>query len=143
MTKALALENGDLVLGPGGFATIEGERKVFQDLSLAILEPYGNDRFHPRWGSLLDRFVGSTLNDETDLLIRSEVTRIIRNYMAVQQDRYSRDIAAGLKPPISAGEMVSRIDNLTILHDYDRYHLTVRLMTLAGQPVTLTSTVGA
>lgn len=141
--QSLAVRHGDLVVGPGGFVAVEGPAKVHQDLNLAILEPFGNDRFHPRWGSLLDRYVGMTQSEETDLLVRSEITRLVRNYMMVQQDAHQRAVNEGRRPKVAAGEMVQNISGIEVTQNLDRYRVVVTLLTAAGDTVALTSEVMA
>lgn len=139
--KTFQIVNGDLVIGPGGFATIDGPAKVKQDLAVAVREPYGVDRFHPRWGTLLHEYVGMAVGDGTDLLIRSEINRVISNHMFSQNSVLERDSMRATRSRFSTGELIDRLDAVDVRQEYDRYHVRVRLRTLSGQPITLTRTV--
>jgi phage baseplate assembly protein W len=53
---------------------------------LALAEPYGDDRFHPQWGSVLPNYVGTPIGADTEMLVRSEVARVIQAYIGVQAE---------------------------------------------------------
>lgn len=139
--KTLEIKNGDLVIGPGGYSTVSGPAKVKQDLGLAVREPYGVDRFHPRWGSTLPDMIGGTIDDFARMRVVAEVQRIVANYMAVQQDLMARSTAAGRRPTFSSGEAVSAVEAIQVRQTMDRLHVRIVLRTLSGQSVSLVSTV--
>lgn len=140
--KTFALHDGDFVLGPGGFLAVGGIEKVRQDLGAALREPYGSDRFHPGWGSTLVNFVGDPASVEVAMLIRSEVTRIVQNYIAVQADLMQAEAAAGRRSPFSSSEVVVSVDNVDVNQQFDRFLIRVSLRTLDGAQVTLVRSVG-
>ena len=139
--KTLLLENGDLVVGEGGFVMLEGSQKVRQDLSITMKEPFGIDRFHPRWGSLLHEYIGGTVGTETQMFIEGEVARLVQNYMALQQEQVERDLALGSVPRFSTGELVERVESIQIRQKYDSFRVRVTLRTISGQDVVLTQSI--
>lgn len=141
--KSLLVKDGDLALGPGGFTTVEGPSKVHQDLSHSMREPYGSDRFHPRWGTVLGDFVGEMADESTGLLIRSEITRLIQNYMVVQQEQMGRSANSGRRPRFLTNELVADIQSIDIRQMFDRFYVRVRLQTLSDEEVTLLASVRA
>lgn len=141
--KQFAVVNRDLVIGKNGYTTIAGPAKVKQDLSIAVREPYGCDTNHPGWGSLLVEYVGRQVSDETEILIRSEITRIVSNYMVVQQEQMTQDALKSRITRFGAGEVVLDIEKILVRQDYDRYHVKVTVRTLGGEQVSLLGTVSA
>jgi hypothetical protein len=141
--KALLVKNGDLVLGPGGFGIVEGTTKVQQDLSHSMREPFGNDRFHPKWGTVLPDFVGGLADQTSALLIRSEITRLVQNYLIVQQEQMTRAANAGRRPRFSTNELINEIEGIDIHQLFDRFFVRVRLLTLSEEQVVLLATVRA
>jgi hypothetical protein len=140
--KTFLIQNGDLVLGPGGFTTVTGAAKVKQDLAVAVKEPLGTDRFHPRWGSLLGNFVGTVGDPFTRQQVVSEITRIIRNYVAVHGDQLRADITGGRRSRYSTHELVADIDGVDVRQEFDRLYVRVNIRTVGGDQVVLTSATG-
>jgi hypothetical protein len=139
--KTLALVNGDLVVGPSGHTTITGHAKIRQDMALALGEPLGNDRFHPDWGSVLPSYIGQPIDDETDMLVRAEVARVIDQYMGVQQREISRDGRTGAVSRFNTGDVVSQVLAINAKVNYDSILVTVSLVTLSGTRVNIKRTV--
>jgi phage baseplate assembly protein W len=102
--KTFQIQGGDLVIGPGGYATVSGPKKVLQDLSILVREPYGIDRFHPQWGGILEEFVGQEVNPVSRALVRGEIERLLQNYMVMQSRQIAADMSrehqdsAGVRP---------------------------------------------
>ncbi len=139
--KAFAIESGDLVVGPEGFATVSGSTKVQQDLGIAMREPLGCDRFHPRWGTTLTSMVGGVITNQTEMLVRSEVQRLIKNYVAVQGQVVEQDVALAQRSRIATSEVITAVEGIDIRQDFDRVHVRVRLRVFSGETVTLSGTV--
>lgn len=139
--KTLAIEHGDFVIGAGGFVTVDGPSKVKQDLAVAVREPYGSDRFHPRWGTLLHEYIGLAANDEMDMRVRAEVTRVIQNYQFSQGQVLERDTMQGRRSRYSTGELVDAITAIEVRQEFDRYRVKVTLRTLGRQEINLIRTV--
>lgn len=141
--KTLLLENGDLVIGEGGFAMIEGSSKVRQDLGIALREQFGLDRFHPRWGSILYDYIGQPVSTETHMFIESECARIVQNYAMLQTEYLERDLAKGVRPRFSTGELIQSIEKILVAQQYDTFRVRIILRTVSGTQVVLTQSVSS
>jgi hypothetical protein len=139
----LQIQNGDLQIGANGFASVNGPPKIYQDLVISTLEPYGCDRFHPRWGSLLGNYLGDTITLVDENLIMAEVSRLVNNYMLVQQDNISNEVSRGLQSQYASDEVVGSIEAIDVVQQGDRVTVSTLIITVAGQQVTLQSQVGA
>lgn len=139
--KTFALVGGDLVLGEGGYALVTGQEKVKQDLGVAMREPYGCDRFHPRWGSVLISYVGEPVEQQTAFLIQQEIGRIIRNYIMVQGGVVEEDVAARRRSRVATSEVITGVNGIDVRQNQDKYHVRVRLSLFSGEEAVLTGTV--
>ena len=139
--KTFRIANGDLVLTGTSFEEVTDEVKVRQDLGIAVREPYGCDRFHPQWGSLLDTYVGGPLTMESKALVQAEVARVVSSYMAKQATQQNADQMANRRSHFSANELVAQVTAIEVAQQMDALHVRVRLQTLTSSEVTLTSTV--
>lgn len=141
--KQLALQNGDLVLGHGGFATVSGQNKVRQDLSCALREPIGTDRFHPAWGSILHQYIGTAFSADTAMLIESEVYRVVQNYMLTRSSTLQHQNLNGGKSRFRAEEIISSINDVEVSQQEDRCFVRVSLTTLSQERLSVVATVEA
>ena len=66
-----------MIAGSGGFQVIDGSGYIRQRIALALGEPYGDDPFQPQWGSTLESYIGTPIDDGTPALISSEVARVM------------------------------------------------------------------
>lgn len=139
--KTLALRGGDLVVGPAGYQTITGTPKIRQDLALAMGEPYGNDRFHPTWGSVLPNYVGTPITQDTPMLVRAEVARVIAAYIGIQQDEVVSDALGGVRSRYTTDDVVAQVTDITATVNADTIRVSVSLVTRSNQQVTLNRTV--
>lgn len=139
--KQLALQNGDLVLGQGGYATVSGANKVRQDLSCALREPIGTDRFHRAWGSTLQSYIGDAINQDALTMIESEVYRVVQNYMVTRAALLQQEYLDNLRPNFGAGEIISGITGVDLQQREDRCYVRVSLTTLSQERLTLVTTV--
>lgn len=140
--KTLLLSQGDLVIGPGGHATISGSGKVRQDLSLALGEELGHDRFHREWGSVVPRFVGAPINEETQMAVYSEVSRVLAQYISAQRAAQVRD---GLQDQVSrytTSDIVREVISITAKVGFDTIFISTVLAVASGETVTLNRTMG-
>jgi phage baseplate assembly protein W len=135
--KTLALAQGDLSPAPGGYLMIEGVEKIHQDLSLALRESYGADRLHPRWGSILQQFIGNPLTDEIKAKVLTEINRVIGNYITVQNARIVQDSNTGTLSNLTTDDVVRSISNITAQQIYDSLVVSVVLQTLSRQTVNI------
>jgi hypothetical protein len=142
--KALALSNGDLVVGPNGHVTISGVPKVRQDLALNFGERWGFDRFHgDRWGSLLVDYIGQPINADTETLTTNEVSRTIAQYISIQDTEVYQDLVSGARSRYESSEVIRQINNIEVTSLYDSIRVKVDLVTQAGVGITLNRTVVA
>jgi hypothetical protein len=141
--KSLLLRNGDLVLGPGGYETIDGAPKVVQDLGLAVREPFGSDRFHPRWGSILDQFIGGLISADTPVLLESEIRRIVQNYIALQQAQIQADATAGRPSRFTNNEVITGLEGMNLVQRQDSITVKVSLETMGRTKITIDQEVAA
>lgn len=130
--KTPRLVNGDFQIGPGGFVMIDGSQKVVQDLGVMVREPFGGDRFHARWGTILDDLIGRAIGAESSTYIRSEIQRLVQNYIMVQSQQIERDIAAGRKPRYRPEEIVTGVGGMSVQQAYDRINVKVSVTTQDG-----------
>lgn len=138
--KQLLIQNGDLVVGAGGYVTVEGERKLRQDLSHALREPVGTDRFAPRWGSTLPGMIGTYQTSETAAQVKAEVSRVIQNYVNLTAALVQQDRLAGTRSRLRSDEVISRIVGINVTRVIDRVDVRVALQTLAGAQTTIAIT---
>lgn len=139
--KTLALVNGDLAVGQGGYQTLTGTARIRQDLALALAEPYGHDSYHPEWGSVLSSYIGEPLTGELELLVRSEVVRVLQQYVAAQAADIAADALSGSRSRYSFGDVVDQITSITTAVTYDTCQVSVVLKTRSGSSVTILRTV--
>lgn len=139
--KGLALANGDLVVSPDGYTTVTLAAKIRQDMALALGEPLGNDRFHIDWGSVLPTYIGQTMDEETTMLVKAEVARIIEQQMAIQQRDIAADVLAGRASRYSTGDVIVGIADLKAIIRYDTIQVRVSLVTQAGVRININRTV--
>jgi phage baseplate assembly protein W len=135
--KTLALFNGDLMLAQGGYFMSTGVDRIRQDLSLAMLEEYGTDRFHPAYGSVLMRYIGNPLTPQLEMLVRAEVNRVLQNYIAIQQAEVIRDTQYDVKGRFKTSDVVRSILSISTQANVDRIDVRLALETLARTTVTI------
>lgn len=133
--KTLLLRDGDLVPMHRDLAQIAGSGKVAQDLRGALLEPLGNDRFHPGWGSTIDDFIASIADETTRLDIEAEINRVISNYAAVQRDKIEADMSGDSETRFTTAEVLQRIQSVSVDMEADTVKVHIRLQTVAGEIV--------
>lgn len=140
--KTLALRGGDLDLVGGQYAMTDGPQKIVQDLRCAFLEPLGNDRFHPGYGSQLDDAVGLLLDPALLFSIEQEVARVVSNYVAIQRDQVERDALRGVRSRFKTSDLIGSVDEIDVRQQNDRVQVTIRLTTAANVPVSVSMTAG-
>ncbi len=139
--KTLALQGGDLVVGSQGHKTITGSQRIRQDLALALGEPYGNDRFHPTWGSTLPLYVGRPIDPDADMLVRSEVARVVQSYIDTQRAEVLSDGLNGRRTRFTTSDVVSRLNNITTTVLYDAVRVKISLTTQSGENLAIARAV--
>jgi hypothetical protein len=139
--KSLALVGGDLALGEGGYKTVTGAPRIRQDLALALAEPYGHDTYHPEFGSVLAAHIGEPLTPELELLVRSEVVRVLQQYVDSQQAQIAADALSGSRSRFSFQDVVQSVQSITTEIQYDTLKIMVTLKTQSGSTVKVLRTV--
>lgn len=139
--RTLALQGGDLVVGQGGHKTITGTAKIRQDLALAMGEPYGTDRFHPTWGSVLPDYIGHPIQADTEMNVRSEAARVIQNYILIQTTEILQDVLNARRTRYDTADVVQQVDDIDATVYIDQVRLRVEMTTLSGQDLTVNRTL--
>lgn len=139
--KTLALSNGDLVIGADGLKMLDGPSKIRQDIALALAENYGDDPYNPAWGSVLPRYLGEPITDDTPMLVQAEVNRILQQYMANQQTRLATASLNNTQHTVSTSEVIRTVNSIDVSVLYDTVTVLISLTTMAGQTMTISRTV--
>lgn len=135
--KTLALMNGDLMPAQGGYLLFTGVDRIRQDLTLALMEEYGTDRFHPKWGSVIRQYIGNVISPQLQQLVRAEVNRIVQNYILIQQAEVLRDSQVDIKGRFSTSDVVRSVVGIKTSTYVDRIDVQLALETLARTTVTI------
>lgn len=142
--RQIALINGDIAIGTdGGMLMYSGAPRIKQDLTLALSEEYGTDRFHPTWGSVLTQYLGQLLSPEMQQLVRAEVNRVLQNYLIIQQNDVIRDTTVDIQGRFDTSDVVQAVGKITVIQVLDAIYLSATLTTLARQTVTISQQVSA
>jgi len=142
--KTLALINGDLAIGTNGaYLLYSGVPRIKQDLTLALTEEYGTDRFHPTYGSIVQSYLGQILSAELMQLVRAEVNRVLQNYLIIQQNEVLRDTVIDVANRYDTSDVVQSVDNVQARAVLDTIYLSATLTTLSRESVTISRQVTA
>jgi phage baseplate assembly protein W len=142
--KTLALVNGDLAIGTNGaYLLYSGVSRIKQDLTLALTEEYGTDRFHPTYGSIVQSYLGQILSAELMQLVRAEVNRVLQNYLIIQQNEVLRDSLVDVANRYDTSDVVQAVDAVQARAVLDTIYLSATLTTLSRETVTISRQVTA
>jgi phage baseplate assembly protein W len=142
--KTLALVNGDLAIGTNGaYLLYSGVSRIKQDLTLALTEEYGTDRFHPTYGSIVQSYLGQVLSAELMQLVRAEVNRVLQNYLIIQQNEVLRDSLVDVANRYDTSDVVQAVDAVQARAVLDTIYLSATLTTLSRETVTISRQVTA
>ena len=111
-------------------------------MGIMVREPLGVDRFHPRWGTILEDFIGEPISQESEMRVRAEIQRLIQNYVVMQTRQIQADHDAGRRPRFRPSEIVTDVAGIDIQQRYDRLNVRVHLLTASGEEVTVLRSVG-
>jgi phage baseplate assembly protein W len=139
--KTFALVQGDLSPSGGGYLLYEGPAKINQDLTLAMKEEYGTDKFHPRWGSVLKKYIGLPLTPEVKAKTLTEVNRVVNNYITIQNARIVTDNNTSSASRYSTDDVVQSIINLSAQQVYDSLLVSVTLQTISRQQININQVI--
>lgn len=132
--KTFALKSGDLALAGSGYAMVTGAARIQQQLSLCLREPYGSDRFHPGWGSVLPEWIGRVIDGaglQTE--VRAELIRVVKNFIASQEASIAQRSVNGLRPVLAPGEILVDISSIQVVQSQDSIIVKATLRTAGGQ----------
>lgn len=118
-----------------------GVDRIRQDLTLALTEEYGADRFHPTYGSVVQGYLGQVLSPEVLQLVRAEVNRVLQNYLVIQQNEVLRDTVIDVQGRFDTSDVVQSVDNVSARAVLDTIYLSATLTTLSRQSVTISRQV--
>lgn len=136
--KTLALQHGDLVIdGSGSYAMVSGAARIRQDLTLALLEEYGTDRFHPKFGSIIKEYLGNAITSDLQQLVKAEVNRVVQNYIIVQQSQVLRNTQFDVAGQFDTSDVVRAMTSIDVQTTYDAIFVAVTLQTLARETVSV------
>lgn len=142
--QTLALVHGDLSIdSAGNYATFSGANRIRQDLTLAMTETYGANKFHPGWGSTLENFVGNPITQTLQQFVKAEVNRVVTNYIVLQQAQVLRNTTYDIAGVFDTSDVVRSVDNITVSSALDTIYVSATLTTVARQTITITRQVGA
>lgn len=119
----------------GGYQLYSGVDRIRQDLQLALREEYGSDRFHPKWGSIILRYIGQIQSQHLEMLVRAEINRVLQNYIAVQQAEVLRDSQVDVKNRFTTSDVVRRVTAMVTDMQLDRINVALSLETLSRETV--------
>ena len=130
------LANGDIQMEyDGSIDKVTGADRIAQDLACWLLEPMGTDAVYRRFGSTLWSKIGEPIVGDKLAEIRSEVKRVVDNYIAYNQSqfkaasKYSADyFARSWGNDVMITELVG-IDVSTVA---DTVNVVVKLATTGG-----------
>jgi len=130
--RGLKISNGDLaVRGDGQIELVSGPKRIEQDLNCWTLEPLKTDKLYPRFGSTLSRYIGAISSKENYGEIRSEVTRIVNNYMAYQQRRIEGSSAFDMHNVWTPDEVINAISIVRVVPEDINVQVEVEVETLS------------
>lgn len=137
MSFSLAVEDGDLQLKGSAFGIVYGVEKLNQDLSIWLRERYQSDRFHLKYGSILDSYIGGVITDSTAYEVRAEIMRVLQNYQEAQAE-----ILRKTPDRLSADEILFSVDDIAVQVQYDAVLVNIRFSTAKGTASSIDVTAG-
>ncbi len=136
MSYSLKITDGDLDMSTGVLKRVGGLDKLTQDLSLWLREPYGTDRFHPLYGSVLDQYIGSIINDLSEHHIKTEVVRVLNAYQQIQYESMRANPSK-----YTLDELLDTVDSVEVKVSYDSVYVDVRFTTASRKAGRVTGEV--
>jgi hypothetical protein len=137
------LQNGDLVIGQAGYQEVTGQAKIVQDLTSATVTPYGSNRFHQGYGSVLATKVGQPETGLTQGQVNAEVQRIVNNYIMTQQMILQSYQNRGFASPYNNDDLVAAVPGIDVVVSTDTITVNAQIKTAANQTVSLNTAVSA
>lgn len=135
--KTFALIQGDFAPSGGGYLMYSGAQKINQDLTLALKEEYGLDPYHPRWGSILKKYIGLPLTTALRAKVITEINRVINNYITVQNARIVSDSNTASPSSYTTDDVVIGVSGINAQQVYDNLLVNVTLQTASRQHINI------
>lgn len=132
MSFSLALDSKDIQIKGSVLGIVYDTSKLEQDLQTWLKERYGCDRFHTNYGSILDNFIGSAINDQSAYQVEAEVTRVLLNYQALQRRKLVEQPQS-----LSAAEILYSVDSVDAKTFYDTVYVSIRVRTASKAVLSL------
>lgn len=143
MMKTLALRNGDLVVSGNALGMVKGVARVQQQVGLCLREPYGSDRFHPGWGSVLPEWIGRAIEGSgIQLELRAELIRVVKNFISSQTASIERRAVRGLRPVIEPAEILVDITDIKVIQERDSLVVKATLRTAGNREFSIVTAPG-
>ena len=140
--NGLKITDGDLALqGNGDVIQISGAERIAQELSCWLLEPLGSDRLYTGFGSDISDQIGTIIDSDALLAVKTEVVRVVKNYIAYQQNQIKNAKADNLTDFVNAwnkDDIISTINSISVTSGSTAVTVVVSLTTAGGSSVTVT-----
>jgi hypothetical protein len=149
MSKSLAVQNGDLVLGAGrSFETVRGRNKLAQDLALWVYEQMGTDPSAPGLGTTfeggfingqyIEPVVGQNNSTQMQFEVERQISDLLRKYMQRQSQKIQQDMLLyNGRTTFDPGEVIKKINSIeTSMPVPTQLWVKVSLTTILGEMVT-------
>ena len=141
--QTLALVQGDLAIdGTGDYLTFSGVSRIRQDMTLALTEEHGSDRFHPSWGSIIKEYLGQPITPHIEQAVQAEINRVAQNYIVLQQQEVLRDSQVDVAGRFDTSDVVRNISDIRSHTLFDTVYISATLTTLARETVTISRQIG-
>jgi hypothetical protein len=120
---------------------VTGGARIRQDLALALGEEVGGDHFHPEWGSVVIRYLGVPINDELIFDVKTEVTRVIEQYISNQNRILREGLLSQSRPVYVTDDIVVGVSDVDATVTFDTIKVTANLTTQSGRNLSISRTV--
>lgn len=124
MSFSFGVKNRDIALKGSQVNIVYGVAKLEQDIGIWLKERYKSDRFHMTYGSVLDNFIGSIIDDNTTEIVRSEILRVLRNYQSLQLRRLKENPQL-----LQADEILVEVQDINVRVSYDSVIASIKFLT--------------
>ena len=137
----LKIVDGDFAMtGDGNIVQITGADRIRQELSHWLLEPLGTDTIYSKFGSSLWDSVGEPMIAEAISDVKSEVSRVVRNYVAYQKRQINEDMLASTDRFMKNwgyDDIIDTVNSIEVNAVADTLYVTVELTTASGETITV------
>lgn len=144
--KCMKVVDGDLAVGGDGKITmVEGAERIKQELALWLIEPLGTDTVYTKFGSDLWSYIGAPAFEDNLSAIRTEVIRVVTNYIAAQDERIAQDKQNMSNEEFlqcwTDNDIVTSISAITVSQSGTNVNVYISLSTAADTEVTIEQTL--